>query len=196
MQLSYIFWVSKRQILLLKPLPFWILVIHVHYDFCVCGSQWLPSPLCALISFAYWVPSGHALCLHVQQKEMQPWGPLRLLIYQLSLLLLILSNPGMYAVLVLSYVPKWMEAKSTLYLEGECFATYLEFLFVLYWHTIAFFFTNMVKMMSFLLRKGVEVNVWDIDQCTKMWSAKPVSFCILHEHILLMQNNISFSDTI
>jgi len=27
----------------------------------------------------------------------------------------------------------------------------------------------------FICRKGVEVNIWDLDNCTKIWNAKSVS---------------------
>lgn len=29
--------------------------------------------------------------------------------------------------------------------------------------------------MGFNHRKGVEVNVWDLNECTKIWTAKSVS---------------------
>ena len=30
-----------------------------------------------------------------------------------------------------------------------------------------------------MLRKGVEVNMWNLEQCTKIWTAKAVYFLIL-----------------
>lgn len=33
--------------------------------------------------------------------------------------------------------------------------------------------------LVFSLRKGVEVNVWDLEQCVKIWTAKYVSLYIL-----------------
>ena len=39
----------------------------------------------------------------------------------------------------------------------------------------------MASSLVLQLRKGVEVNVWDLDTCTKIWNAKSVSFlyCLL-----------------
>lgn len=34
------------------------------------------------------------------------------------------------------------------------------------------------NFLVFSLRKGVEVNVWDLEQDTKIWTAKSVSLCI------------------
>lgn len=68
-----------------------------------------------------WLFSGHALCLHVRQKEMLAWGLLILAMYHQSLPLMVVWNPGMCVPLVLSYVLKWIEMKIMPYLEGECF---------------------------------------------------------------------------
>lgn len=62
---------------------------------------------------------GLVLCLLVQQKETQAWGPLKLLIHLQVLPRLVLQEHGVYVRLAISYVLKWMEVKTMLYLEGE-----------------------------------------------------------------------------
>ena len=63
---------------------------------------------------------GHTPCLHVQQKEMQVWGLLNLPVHMRIPPQVFLQEHGMYVLLVISYVLKWMEMKTMLCLAGEC----------------------------------------------------------------------------
>jgi hypothetical protein len=37
------------------------------------------------------------------------------------------------------------------------------------------FISGMMAFFVFQSRKGVEVNLWDLENSTKIWTAKPVS---------------------
>lgn len=132
-----------------------------------------------------WLSLGHALCLHVQLKEMQAWGALKLPVWLQIMPVLVLLEPGKFVLLVIFYALNWMEMKTMLYLEGECCIN------LQYNTNIKLkLHKNWVKWwMAYFLwfRKAVEVNLWDIEKCSKIWTAKPVSNLML-PHLLLLHN--------
>lgn len=80
-----------------------------------------------------------------------------------------LQQHGMCVQLVMSYVVKWMKMKTTRYLEGE-------FIFINLYLRFQFY----CELMCLLhLRKGVEVNIWDLTTHTKLWTAKSVTSAVL-----------------